>query len=108
MVPDALRDVFVRAIHATPQQVRIIANATPKREYYYQATSGNRLFELGLGGVSLAAVGSSSPGDQQLISQLLADHDRGEFAERFFAAKGQADVARYLGGQRRAAYPRVA
>ena len=91
-----------------PQQVRIIANATPKREYYYQSTSGNRLFELGLGGVSLAAVGSSSPGDQQLISQLLADHDRGEFAERFFAAKGQADVARYLGGQRRAAYPRVA
>jgi type IV secretion system protein VirB4 len=91
-----------------PQQVRIIANATPKREYYYQSTSGNRLFELGLGGVSLAAVGSSSPGDQQLISQLLADHDRGEFAERFFAAKGQADVARYLGGQRRAAFPRVA
>mgnify|MGYP000965468995 CR=1 FL=1 len=45
-----------------PQQVRIIANATPKREYYYQSTSGNRLFELGLGGVSLAAVGSSSPG----------------------------------------------
>ena len=59
-------------------------------------------------GVSLAAVGSSSPGDQQLISQLLADHDPSEFAERFFAAKGQADVARYLGGQRRAAYPKVA
>ena len=91
-----------------PQQVRIIANATPKREYYYQSTAGNRLFELGLGGLSLAAVGSSSPADQQLISQLLADHDRSEFAERFFAAKGQADVARYLGDQRRAAYPRVA
>ena len=27
-----------------PQQIRIIANATPKREYYYQSMSGNRLF----------------------------------------------------------------
>ena len=88
--------------------MRIIANATPKRENYYQSTSGKRLFELGLGALSLAAVGSSSPGDQQLISQLLADHDGGEFPERFFAAKGQADVARYLGDQRRAAFPRVA
>ena len=40
------------------------------------------------------------------IVDNMGYHD--EAFARFFAAKGQADVARYLGGQRRAAYPRVA
>jgi len=91
-----------------PQQVRTIANATPKREYYYQSTSGNRLFELGLGPLALASVGASSPGDQALIGQLLAEHTRDAFPEHFFAAKGQADVARYLADQRRALATRAA
>jgi type IV secretion/conjugal transfer VirB4 family ATPase len=91
-----------------PQQIRIIANATPKREYYYQSMSGNRLFELGLGPFSLAVVGSSSPGDQQLMTRLLAEHGAAQFCERFFAAKGQAAVASYLAAQRDAAHPKVA
>nr|WP_308238496.1 hypothetical protein [Phenylobacterium sp. J367] len=32
-----------------PQQVRIIATATPKREYYYQSTSGEPALRAGLG-----------------------------------------------------------
>ena len=78
------------------QQIRIIASATPKREYYYQSTAGNRLFELGLGPLMLAAVGSSSPGDQQLMSALIADHGEAGFAAAFYAAKGQAEVAEFL------------
>src|ERR1700761_1967582 len=53
------------------QQLRIVAGATPKREYYYQSSAGNRLFELGLGPVGLAAVGASSPGDQQRVTAAL-------------------------------------
>ena len=60
------------------QQIQIIAKATPKREYYYQSSTGNRLFELGLGPVSLAVVGSSSPGDQQLMTKLLEEHGPAE------------------------------
>jgi len=78
------------------QQISIIGKATPKREYYYQSTAGNRLFELGLGPISLAAVGSSSPGDQQLINRVLETHGRDGFAAGFYAAKGQHDVAAYL------------
>jgi len=78
------------------QQIRIIASATPKREYYYQSSTGNRLFELGLGPLMLAAVGSGSPGDQQLISALLGDFGEAGFAAAFYAAKGQPEVAAFL------------
>lgn len=78
------------------QQIRIIAQAQPKREYYYQSPTGNRLFELGLGPVTLAVVGSSSPGDQQLIDRALAEGGRDGFASRFYARHGLPEVAAYL------------
>lgn len=78
------------------QQIRIVASATPKREYYYQSSAGNRLFELGLGPIALAAVGAASPGDQQLITAAQQDGPRGGFAARFYAAQGLTDVANYL------------
>ena len=87
---------FYSAFGLNAQQVRIIASATPKREYYYQSSSGNRLFELGLGPLALAAVGASSPGDQQLISAILAEHGAESFAAAYYAAKGHAEVATYL------------
>jgi len=90
------------------QQIRIIASATPKREYYYQSATGNRLFELGLGPLTLTAVGASSPGDQQLISAVLAQHGGEGFAAAFFAAKGQPDVAAYLAQSTASATARVA
>ena len=77
-------------------QLRIIAQSVPKREYYYQSAEGNRLFELGLGPVTLAVVGSSSPGDQALITRLSTEHGEDRFAPAFFAAKGLRDVADYL------------
>lgn len=77
------------------QQIRIIASATPKREYYYQSTAGNRLFELGLGPIALAAVSASSPGDQQTITAALQE-DRQGFAARFYGAQGLSEVATYL------------
>lgn len=42
-------------------QVSLIAQATPKRDYYFQSPSGNRLFDLTLGPVALAFCGASSP-----------------------------------------------
>jgi type IV secretion system protein VirB4 len=87
---------FYSAFGLNAQQIRIIASATPKREYYYQSSSGNRLFELGLGPLTLAAVGASSPGDQQLMSAILAEHGRENFAAAYYGAKGHADVAAYL------------
>jgi len=99
---------FYEAFGLNPQQIRIIASATPKREYYYQSSTGNRLFELGLGPLGLAAVGASSPGDQQLMSAILAEHGVGGFASAFYAAKGHADVAAYLHKAAAAEIARVA
>jgi type IV secretory pathway VirB4 component len=79
------------------QQLQIVAGATPKREYYYQSSAGNRLFELGLGPIALAAVGASSPGDQARIDAVLSGG--GSFAADFYRAQGHADVAEFLDRQ---------
>ena len=76
------------------QQLRIVAGAAPKREYYYQSSAGNRLFELGLGPIALAAVGASSPGDQRRVDTVLAGG--GPFAAEFYRAQGHGDVADFL------------
>ena len=76
------------------QQVRILASSLPKREYYYQSSAGNRLFELGLGPVALAAVGSSSPEDHKLMDRISAEGR--PFRSAFFAAKELPDVADFM------------
>jgi type IV secretion/conjugal transfer VirB4 family ATPase len=76
------------------QQLQIVAGAAPKREYYYQSSAGNRLFELGLGPIALAAVGASSPGDQARIDAVLAGGE--SFAADFYRAQGHGDVAEFL------------
>ena len=76
------------------QQLRIVASATPKRDYYYQSSAGNRLFELGLGPIGLAAVGAASPGDQLRIDAALAGPE--PFAAGFYRAQGLPEVADFL------------
>ena len=70
------------------RQIDIIATATPKRDYYYQSSIGNRLFDLGLGSVALAFCGASAPDDQALIDRVLKDAGPNGFAPAFLRAKG--------------------
>ena len=42
------------------RQIELVGRATPKRHYYLQSRRGNRLFELGLGEVTLAFTAASS------------------------------------------------
>jgi type IV secretion system protein VirB4 len=72
------------------RQIEILAQATPKRDYYCQSRRGNRLFELGLGEVALAFTAASSKADQALIEQVLAEHGRENFAPGWLKAR---DVA---------------
>ena len=67
-------------------QVRLIAEAFPKRDYYLQSRAGNRLFELGLGLIALAFAAASSPEDQRLI-EAVAKFGPSQFAERYLAAR---------------------
>lgn len=66
-------------------QVRLIAEAFPKRDYYLQSRAGNRLFELGLGPVALAFAAASSPEDQRLIEAIIKRFGPQEFAGRYLA-----------------------
>src|SRR5499427_10001746 len=70
------------------RQIEILARATPKRDYYCQSRRGNRLFELGLGGVALAFTAASSKADQTAIADVLATHGRSGFAAAWLRRKG--------------------
>lgn len=54
------------------RQIDIVAQAQPKRDYYYQSRFGNRVFDLGLGPVALAFAGASTPEDQRQIDEVCA------------------------------------
>ncbi|WP_063684668.1 conjugal transfer protein TrbE [Bradyrhizobium stylosanthis] len=68
-------------------QIRLIAEAFPKRDYYLQSRAGNRLFELGLGPVALALVAASSPEDQRDIDAVLSRTGLHDFAKRYLAQR---------------------
>jgi type IV secretion/conjugal transfer VirB4 family ATPase len=48
-----------RAFGLNDRQIEIIADAVPKRQYYYVSERGRRLYELALGPLALALVGVS-------------------------------------------------
>jgi len=90
------------------RQVEILSVATPKRDYYAQSARGNRLFELGLGSVTLAFAAAGSPEDQKLIDRMVAEAPPAGFANAFLRAKGlgwAADALAAFAGETHAAVP---
>lgn len=69
------------------RQIEIVAQAIPKRDYYYQSRLGNRVFDLDLGPVALAFAGASTPQDQRDIDAAVAaaPHD---FASAWLRHRG--------------------
>ena len=63
---------FYESFGLNERQIQIVADAQPKRDYYYQSPLGNRLFELGLGPIALAFVAAGRPEDQRDINHLTA------------------------------------
>ncbi len=90
------REVY-EAFGLNERQIEIIANAVPKRDYYYQSRRGNRLFELGLGPVALAFAGASARQDHALMDELIAAHGEEEFADSWLRAKGLEWAAGLIG-----------
>src|SRR5205823_13182606 len=70
------------------RQIAIIAQAQPKRDYYYQSRLGNRLFDLGLGPVALAFAATSTPEDQRAIERVLEMSKGGPFAAAWLRQRG--------------------
>ncbi|HHR1366111.1 TPA: conjugal transfer protein TrbE [Legionella pneumophila] len=68
------RDPETRLIYErmglNPRQIDIIATAQPKRDYYYVSEKGQRLYQLALGALALAFVGSTDPDSIARMKQL--------------------------------------
>lgn len=54
------------------RQIEILAQAIPKRQYYYVSEKGRRLYDLALGPLALAFVGASDKESVAAIKQLQA------------------------------------
>ena len=80
------------------RQIKILARATPKRDYYCQSRRGNRLFELGLDEFALAFTAASSQSDQEMIDRVLAQHGREDFITGWLAARGLGWAADLIPG----------
>lgn len=73
----------------TDAELRLIAEAQPKREYLFRSKRGNRLFDLELGSFALELVGASGKAEQALLDEAQALGLSGErFVEWFRKRRG--------------------
>ncbi|MDX2274345.1 MAG: conjugal transfer protein TrbE [Hyphomonadaceae bacterium] len=84
---------FYERLGLNGRQIALIANATPKRDYYLVTRDGCRLLELGLGPATLAFVGASRPEDQTLIDRVQTEANGAGFAAAWLEARGLRDAA---------------
>ena len=69
------------------RQIDIIANAMPKRQYYYTSEEGNRLFELALGPLQLSLLAVSDKESLAKVKELEQRYGGGWLGE-WLAFKG--------------------
>ncbi len=84
---------FYERLGLNSRQIALIANATPKRDYYIVSREGCRLFELGLGPAALAFVGASRPEDHALIDEVIKRAPGPAFAPAWLEARGLREAA---------------
>ncbi len=63
-----------KSMRLTDREIELLANATPKRDYFFTSPAGRRLFQLELGPVALAFVGASGVEDRRTIKELYRIH----------------------------------
>lgn len=70
------------------RQCHILAQALPKRQYYFQSSLGNRLFDIECGPITLALCAAASPDSKRLIRALLQQHGPIDFLRHYLTAVG--------------------
>jgi type IV secretion system protein VirB4 len=70
-----------RRMGLNSRQIEIVANAIPKRQYYYASEEGNRLFELALGPLQLALLAVSDKDSVARVGELERKHGDGWLGE---------------------------
>jgi type IV secretion/conjugal transfer VirB4 family ATPase len=59
-----------KSLGLNEREIQIISQMTRKKDYYYTSVSGKRVFDLALGPLTLAFVGSSKKEDVEIIYKL--------------------------------------
>ena len=90
----ATRDMYTR-FGLTDRQIEIIAEAAPKRHYYYVSALGRRLFQFALGPAVLAFIGAGSK-DDILAARRMIDQYGERWPGEWLRARGLDDWAEHL------------
>ncbi|KGP63162.1 hypothetical protein EP47_14195 [Legionella norrlandica] len=79
--------VIYERMGLNPRQIDIIAQAQPKRDYYYVSEKGQRLYQLALGSMALAFVGATDPDSIARMKQLELKYSDG-WVSQWLTEKG--------------------
>ena len=90
----ASREMY-RRFGLTDRQIEIVAEATPKRHYYYVSPLGRRLFQFSLGPAALAFIGAGSKDDVLSARQMIKQHGE-HWTGEWLRARGLDDWAEHL------------
>lgn len=77
------------------REIGLIADAVPKRDYYYKSVLGSRKFSLALSPFALSYVGASSPEEQSAAKQILQEHPDEDFNTYWITAHGFGAALEY-------------
>jgi type IV secretion system protein VirB4 len=91
---------FYRRFSLNERQIEIIAQATPKREYYVTSPAGNRLFSLALGEIGLAYCAATGDADVKRAEPLL-ERSTEDFNREWVALKNLGWVGDLMYGTKR-------
>ncbi len=90
----ASREMY-RRFGLSDRQIDIVADATPKRHYYYVSPLGRRLFQFSLGPAALAFIGAGSKDDVLSARRMIEEYgDR--WTVEWLRTRGLPDWAEYL------------
>jgi type IV secretion system protein VirB4 len=90
----ASREMY-RRFGLTDRQIEIVAEAVPKRHYYYVSPLGRRLFQFSLGLAALAFIGAGSKSDIIAARRLIEQHAE-RWPSEWLRARGLGDWAEHL------------
>jgi len=82
-----VREAYLK-LGLSEREINIIADAVPRREYYFHSALGRRLFNLNLGPIALALCAATGHRDVNQARELLQRYGREGFLEAWLAARG--------------------
>jgi type IV secretion system protein VirB4 len=81
-----VREAYLK-LGLSEHEIAIIANAQPKRQYYFHSSLGRRLFTLDLGPIALALCAATGQQDVAQARELLQEHGLALFLAAWLHAR---------------------